>query len=737
MEFWLWPVFGVLLGVAGRWLATRSPRQADKLRWWEILPVTPEVDAQSMSLAMATLRKSRRKRGSVTVARVGYGSEAARVWLGVEGVASPETSARQIAEAGGARLGEPSTPPRPATWRGWYYSTVWQDPALPLGSLPLEPLDQSVAAFADHANRLLEENEMCVVTARPTGDQRAVQAAMLTTSEALSSSWCDLPAPDNIGLAPRPATFVPLAGLLAALYPIVLAASSWYTVNRVGLGIIVASSLAAVLAFEATICGLRRPKPVLSLFAGKGVPLPTKTVWDSLWSMSHKRKEIPPKELGSIPFSRMAGWVNGGERQAVEAVERVATELITTPDGAGIGLDLAGRECYLPDSDRPFKVFVLGDPGKGKTTLLLSLLAADAQTVQSGARKGIFWIETKGEGAKQAEQVMSQHGCVPTVFAADDLTGPMLDFVNWDDPDRAAQVLTGALRYAYDPSAIMEQSAQVLDTAFRAAVACPPEACQQLGYTGRPNIIELSYWMLGGDPEAGSMQRVEEAMGHIPEFAQVRRYTVHMNKRDQQYVLEPTRNKLQALLAAKGLWQSSGRPFAKLVDLIQHHQPVVLNLGPSSASSSYSKETAERCAAMLMYILWDAIKLHCNEWQSQGRSIAVYSDELADIAGFGDHHIEVIREMSDQGRSRGVQPVFATQHYSQLPPRTLDAVMSSGTRAYFALQNPELAQRASENLFEAYTPQEIASLPVGQCAIIISRDSRPQPAFTLLPHLML
>ena len=723
-----WVVLAVILCVLafyGVKVPLGSPRQLPE--WWQLVPVTPDIDPGEMHMAAATLRHSRKKVGTVTIVRRGTGIESSQLWLGIKGAPNPLTSAERIAAAGGCKLGTDAPPPQPNVNWDWWYSTPFAEQ-----DAPAFPAADNGNNFADQANRILEEDDYLFITARPQKEGRTVAAAALSTNQSLAAAWTDAPPPDVKRPPPHPASLLAAVGGAMGAWPLLAAAI--FGLGRIGIPAVVGGVIAIGVAIAAVLKAFRSSPMVHGIANGGTVPLPDSSGLLNLIARMRKDERPVP---ASIPFTALAAWVSGGGRTAITAPQRLAPEAVTAPDGALIGRDLADQKCYLTDYDRQFKVFVLGDPGKGKTTLLFNLLASDCQAVANGTKRGIVWIETKGQGANEAAEIMRLNGVEPLVLSAADTTGPRLELIDWKDPDRSASVLTEAMRYAFDPSAIMEQSAQVLVTTFRAAVAAPDDACADLGYSGRPDIMELGYWMLGGDPESGSMEKVERAMGHIEEFGQVLRYTKHMSKRDQQYVLEPTRNKLQALRAAKGLWIAADRPTADLATLIQGHHAIVLNLGPTDETGVYTKEIAKRCAAMLMYTLWDTIKLVCDSWQDQNLSLAIYSDELADIAGFGDSSIEVIQEMADQGRSRGVLPVFATQHYSQIPDNTLEAIMGSGTRAFFGLNNADIARRAAADLFDTYTPQEVASLPVGHCAVVVSVNSQPQKSFTLHPYKLL
>ena len=198
------------------------------------------------------------------------------------------------------------------------------------------------------------------------------------------------------------------------------------------------------------------------------------------------------------------------------------------------------------------------------------------------------------------------------------------------------------------------------------------------------------------------------------------------------------RNKIENLLPAEALFEDDGRPNVGLATLITGHHVSVLDLSPMGAAQmgvdGYTPITAQRVAAICVFCAWDTIKTHCDAWQSHGKSVSIFSDELSDIARLGDAKSEVIQEMGDQGRSRGVLPAFATQRPGQIPQRTRESVMSFGNRACFRLEHYETAEMMSLDLGEVFSAAEMRSFPVGSCAARLRSDGIPQPAFTLHPE---
>ena len=395
---------------------------------------------------------------------------------------------------------------------------------------------------------------------------------------------------------------------------------------------------------------------------------------------------------------------------------------------------------------------------------MLQLLAHDSRRRATGQHVAVIWIETKGEGAARAVSVMERHGAAPLTLMGSRPSGPRLELVDRSKPAEAGRLLTEAIRYAFEADDIHQASADVLASALEAAAVFPAEAAAEIGVRGggEPNMIHVAFRLLGGVPE--EFRVVKRVLARaVPERhrAAVERY---FSRRDFEFerLVEPARNKLRDLSSVAGLFDSGGgRQRVTWRELLDAAQPTVLNLGRTVAvddaggvagvsavsvgdgegvanrgpsDSMYTETTAQRAAAMAMFMLWHTIQEHCDDWQTHGRQIAVYSDELRDIAGFGKHGMEVVQAMADQGRSRGVLAAFGTQRPDQLHPSTRTAVDSFATQAYFRLRAVEAAQAASAQLYNTYTAEQISALPQGWCAISLAAEGVTPSAFTLNPR---
>lgn len=717
-------------------LAEIPPSRGRGMRWWRLRARTPEVDPKRAARALAGVLR-RFRSSQVTVVRRGSQKAVSDLWLGLRGPRRPEAAAKALADAAGCSLGEEGRPP-PAPAGRWWESVPLpsqelspeekhrRSPTRQTAALSPEAYDDDrVAEFPVYADGFLDGGGVWAVTAAPLRDNRHVRAVVMTTSHELAHSWTDACA-----LRVRRVTGGVFASAALALGVVCLTAGSglagpWMD-GALGLGGPLRAAPVAAGVLAAGVAGWRmiRPRKAEQMRLGWYLPL---RWWQA-------------RRVGVLPASHFAGWANMGERAAVSAPQMTAPAPVTEPDGpaALVGHDPQGSTCWLPEADRHSGVFALGDPGTGKTTFLLGLLKADAAARASGDNKSGVWIETKGEGAARAAGVIRAAGVDPVVLRADTRTGGRLELVDWGNPSRAAHLLTEAVRYAFEFDDIRESSAEILNAVFAAVTAAPVEAAEQWGYPeGRPNVVKVAYRLLGGEAAAGWPERARktlEACGGPAAGLFLSYLPPHKSRRDSQMLLEPPRNKMQALLPAAGLFEASGRRWVDLPRLITGRAFAVLDLSPTAAGGEYTELTAKRTAAMCLFVCWDAIKRHCDNWQQQGRSVSVYSDELSDIAGLGDARGEVVQQIADQGRSRGVWPTFATQRPGQIPPSTREAVMSFGSRVFFRLEHVETAEHVAADLDGVYTVSEIRSFGVGRCAARLRCGGAAQPAFTLRPQ---
>jgi hypothetical protein len=416
--------------------------------------------------------------------------------------------------------------------------------------------------------------------------------------------------------------------------------------------------------------------------------------------------------------------------------------------GARFAYDPEGAGCQVPDSNRTGGVIVVGDPGKGKSTLLLSIWASDLlararEYTQCGELKRcLIWLETKGEGASRTVSVARQVGYDERGLCSIDVTadeGPQLDLVDWTDLHGSAVALAESMRYGFNSRAIMDDSEETLTLTIWLALAIAAEKVVLPGEDPDQGYMSVAWKLLGGDPVTGAKDRILDAVSrHLGEHVATGEYSadfgnelagadtqlglayrgyqskIRSKKSDTEAIFSAPRNKLSKLLEAKSLWAiDPNRPRISFRQILDHKMAVVINFGGERA---FPDELRALLGAMNAYLLWQSIKQSCDNWGRLEYSIALFADELADVAGTGNEGVpDVIRLMFDGGRSRGVRPTFATQRLNQIPEATRAAALSSDTKIYLRQENNDEASAAVVDLVGqdsvTYTADDIRRLP--------------------------
>ena len=162
--------------------------------------------------------------------------------------------------------------------------------------------------------------------------------------------------------------------------------------------------------------------------------------------------------------------------------------------------------------------------------------------------------------------------------------------------------------------------------------------------------------------------------------------------------------------------------------ILTGHRSVVINAGAAGNGRQLDERLTGYLSAMLTFSLREEISRTCNGWREQGRSVSVFADELALLAGSG---AEVLTWLHDTGRSYGVRPYLATQRISQLPPALAESILDYGTVCWFVQSNPDVADRAARDLSvdgSAWSPADVTNLAPYTAVVRTHVRQRRQPA---------
>ena len=713
-----------------RWLASRWGR---RVHWFPLRPAGAEVQWTEFFRVPSSTRRWLFP-GRVLVARFRDENGETNIWFGISGSKQPESDAESMARAAGAHVGprgEPSWPDRwGVRWRMGYTEPAPGRRERDATDEYLRSVDQRTIpdrpTFPNACHDRFNDGDAFVAICKPSNAPTRIRAMCITTAIGLDLSFTEAAEMRRGFLFPGMGVQLAAAAAISSIVAGLPLLDVW---NSLPPPAVRFGAVGAVVAWASlvVVVSLRTPKALASLLNDRAPGFPRR---------ARKGKLLPVWQLGE--------WSAGDALAGTTAPMRRAPPQALSPNGALIGNDPFGQECRLPDELRYRGVITYGDPGSGKTTFLLNVLAHDAARRARGEHVAIIWIETKGEGTRDAVRVMRSQGCEPLVLMGSVAGGPRLELIDRSRPIEAGRLLTEAIRYGFEEADIYEASADVLAASLQAATAFPVEMARDLGLQcdHAANVIHLAFLLLGGIPEQHkAIKRMLKDHVDLEYRQKLERY-FDRTQLDYNRIVEPARNKLSALLAAGGLFEPLRRPEVTFEELLHKGQPTVLHMGHAGveeqapaddAESAYTEYTAKRTAAMSMFMLWHTIQTSCNAWQHEGKAVAIFSDELVNIAGFGKAGLEIVQAMADQGRSRGVQPVFGTQRSDQLVPSTRVAVDSFATQAIFRLRAPDASEAASRQLFEAYTPQEISALPTGHCAVSLAAEGHTTAAFTLHP----
>ncbi|MYA40541.1 MAG: hypothetical protein F4Z31_02120 [Gemmatimonadetes bacterium] len=689
--------------------------------WYRFWPASPTTDPDSAVAAVAAVQSSARPHMWIVRCGVEPGGEP-RIYLGIRGVGRHDAIAEELAGAAGCTAELLTAAPAAGLPRGgrWVMSQT-------SGEIGEEPPLGTAARFADHCRQILSPEEAAVIHLRPRRKAGGmIDAVLATSSRQLATSWTALATNTQVRRCDCRGVYLALAGAATLAAGAALAAAFGvgpepYGGPRVA---IVAAAVVTLLVARSLWWEVRAPA----------------------WIRRLRREAVffmPRRALGPpLPPGDVAHWLSGGSQTRQSAPRIPAPEELTVPsDGAiRLGQDPLGSGVYLSRDDRRYGTFVQGSPGTGKTTVLLHAVSEDIRARMAGDPRGVFWLETKGEGVDRFVGVVESSRASHIQIDALGVGGEQrLDLVNWQDPRQSGALLTAACEYAFGTEAIRDHSRAVLNAALECAVALPEAACQLLGWNhGRPNVITAAWWLLGGGAAAGHPERARKVVedfcpapygvlfGYLPRTG--------VSQAESEKNCKAPRNKLEALLPAQGIFEPDERAPITFDQLLSSHEIVLFNMSPDDGSSGYGSTAAAQLASLIMYCLGEAIKKTCGTWTADGRATAIYSDELGTIAGFGEGATGIIEEIADQGRSRGVWAMFATQDPTQIHYSARRGVTAFGSHICYRMREVDAAATAAASIGRisaGFTPEAIQHLPNGDGVAVLSKGSIPQDPFVL------
>lgn len=506
----------------------------------------------------------------------------------------------------------------------------------------------------------------------------------------------------------------------------------------------------------------RRPKaPTEATVNGKGKKVKAKPGSYPLHPTAFK--------VAPMVFAGMVAPYAEAQTSSAAAGARVAPPVLLRPIGPRIGLS-GEAPVYRSTVDEYSGVAVLGRAGSGKSLWLFSQFgwACAEQRWWSpipgapGPRNTLIAFENKGDGVASYQAWADAAGIKLMVL---DLMNPAtfaVDlFATAGDVSQRAESVVNAMVYAFEAGDIQNRSFVVLHRILTAALVCRenPEIGAAVGY----DPSQMSEWdyaniLVGNVTDADGVRLAAEILGRAkrPETATADVRTaaealgpIYDGRTESQRrnLVEAAQNKVEQLARMRTWWSPTRRKVSWAQVLGEtnigepvtgaggtattRHRAVVLNLGSSDPNTPMPEKASGLIASLLMYSLQRAMLTYCSGWQTQGRSVSIYADELSMLAGSST---EIITWLKDQGRSYGVRPILATQRPAQLAPALRKLLLNFGTLISFNQEDRDTAGEIAAQLSAhegEVSADDLIHLPKYTAIVRTYVDAERQAPFTL------
>lgn len=473
-------------------------------------------------------------------------------------------------------------------------------------------------------------------------------------------------------------------------------------------------------------------------------------------------REIVPASEGEYPLSDTSFMLAaihllnllvphvGSFGRIGSTAHRDAPVELTNPDvGPQIGVS-AGVPTYLSWGDLWSGTFLIGRPGSGKTALMEWLWGESCKQVAGGKQITPIGFDTKGDGevSRQMTAWGAEHNVAVLQFhVADQNAAQAIDlFPAIGSAYQQARRIVDTFVYLYGDVSVGPRSKDTLSRVLHAALCVTPElvhsmpgADNQIGADRSPfyyaNVLLGGFGDPAGQALADRIATVASQDGANPELVEASQglaplYGGGATPAKRRDLVEAPRNKVAALLGMEHWWSAPNK--VGWSELLDTHQPVVVNTGIApNGHQPGDQQIVEDMGSLLLYSLKLAIQEHCFGWQAQGRAVRIFSDEVKAVAAVSP---EVVKWMRSDGRSFGVEAMFATQQPRQLPVEVRQEVMTFGNLIVFTQNDTDTATEVAKNLAldgSEWTAQDVVTLPRYHAIVQSSFQQTRQPPFTV------
>lgn len=377
------------------------------------------------------------------------------------------------------------------------------------------------------------------------------------------------------------------------------------------------------------------------------------------------------------------------------------TTILPDMGGVSIGTDSAGRRVRIPDMDRYKNITVVGAPGTGKTTLMMTIAGGDMMRIAEGAEHTIIWLETKKDGAEKLAAMAEKAGVETLYFVPGSHDGPQLRWLDWTDPEADAGTLTESFVAAFDPSSIQEQSRDVLAALIDMAAMVWPRHLRAIGET-KMNLMRTAWLLAGGNgwkPAEDLLDQIKRNTLDEKRYEECREKIgiyFGLSERDRDQRIAPARNKLNRLKNFPAWTLDLRRPVWTWREVLESNRLVIVDISKFDDTSlkGYSEEMIRILLPTALFTLWSEAQFHCSGWYDQNKSVSIYCDEASNLKYSSG---KILTEISTQGRSHGVSLVLGAQGWTQLSEVAQIAFRAAGHKLFLASHDIEGAETLAKN----------------------------------------
>lgn len=476
----------------------------------------------------------------------------------------------------------------------------------------------------------------------------------------------------------------------------------------------------------------------------------------------HRDAFIVGPHIGIGVASPQSGALSGAAASASVHVPPAVTD---PSIGPFIGVGRNGERAHISAHDLFYGVALVGQASSGKSQLLRSLygwVVCDRvcpSTVEgsTGERSAVVAFESKDDQAEYIAWADMAGDEVVLVNPMDD-SSPMINIFDTPGPlHTKAEFAVSCFEYAFEDGSIGNQNRVVLANIFCMSlyIDAHPEIVEAFAQsrpelatdvTPRAGVMAYANVLIGARGDARAQALAEATQGFIRDRRSagveldsdevriddtVTATFLAQTETQRRNLFQSSVNKIQQMASLGSWWNPNARATLSWESILLEHRNVVIATGATNNGVALSDRLGDQLSAMLLFSLRNAIRRNCQGWQAAGRSVSIFSDELAVLAGSSS---SVFTWLRDQGRAYGVRPFFATQRPDQLDDAVRTTFLNFVVLATFSQSDTTTAREVARSLSGEegdITESGVKHLAPYEIAVRMSIRKTRQPMFTV------